>query len=264
MLLTGLIGASVDYSISPGIFDQFFKDFSIAAEYRIFNLRNDEIKDFMDLHLHDSNALGFNVTIPYKSAIIPHIDFLDQSAKEIGAVNCIYKNAGSWVGTNTDYHAFAATLKPIKKGINSVLILGAGGAAKAILYAIQNTFKFNSFIWTRDSRQLDKFTDDSGGVPWDNNKVDLIINCTPVGTIGNNDIFPDMILEKIKSAEVYYDLVYNPSETKLIKMAKENGVKTMNGLPMLLEQASLSANKWFGKKFNHILFGKFREKYSQL
>ena len=264
MLQTGLIGEAVDYSISPEIFKLFFKNSGLEAEYSTYNIRKNDLSAFLETHLHNSNSMGFNVTIPHKTNIIDQIGYLDQVSRDIGAVNCIYKNAGNWIGTNTDYSAFLATFDKFELDIKSALILGIGGAARAIFFALEKKLGIDTFVWARNKIMLSGFTEDLGGSNWTGQKIDLVVNCTPVGTKGNADKIPELFYNIIKSAKVYYDLVYNPSETDLLSYAKKQGLETINGLPMLILQASLSAEKWFGTKFNDKMVKHYYEKYSAL
>lgn len=264
MLLTGLIGGAVDYSYSPEIFKIFFEQSGLEADYLAYNIKKNEIAAFLEKHLHNSNFLGFNVTNPLKTRIIDHIEYLDQVSREIGAVNCIYKNAGNWIGTNTDYSAFLSTLDNIESDIRSALILGIGGAARATFFALTKKMGINTFVWARNKNTLSRFTENLGGNKWTGQKIDLVVNCTPIGTKGNTDIIPELFYNIIKSAKVYYDLVYNPPATDLFRYAKKYGIETINGLPMLIMQASLSAEKWFATKFNDKLVKQYYEKYSSI
>lgn len=222
----------------------------MAAEYSIVDIKEKQIKEFLKEKLEDPAAIGYNVTIPYKEKIIPLLDFTDQAANDIGAVNCIYKNAGNWIGTNTDYKAFTAPLLGYREKIGKVLLLGIGGAARAVHFALKDILGADIYIWARNEAKLISFLADLDGKFWRGEKVDLIVNCTPIGTKGNIQTLPDKILSAISSSKICYDLVYNPPQTAFLEEAKKEGRIAINGLSMLLNQASFTSLFWFGKKMN--------------
>ncbi len=237
----GLIGKNIDYSFSRTYFNQKFSSEKIEAIYKNFDLAH--IAEFPVLLSENNNISGFNVTIPYKEAIIPYLDEVDPTAKEIGAVNTIkVKENGKLIGYNTDYFGFTEALKPyLKAHHKKALILGTGGASKAISYALQ---KFG-VEFTYVSR-----TKSSGNFVYSELTLDiikshnLIINTTPLGTSPNIEQNPPIPTQFLTSKHLVFDLIYNPSHTKLMKLALDQNAKVTNGLAMLEFQAEKAWEIW--------------------
>jgi len=238
----GLIGRNISYSFSKKFFENKFqklmlKDFS----YDIFDLT--EIAEVENL-FSKPGLLGFNVTIPYKEKIIDYLDELSEEAKKIGAVNCVLIENGKKTGYNTDAFGFEKTLLLHKKTHqNSALILGNGGAAKAVKYALDKN-GISSKIISRNSEinfeNLDKET-------VENHKI--IVQCTPVGTFPDVDACLDFPFDGITKDHLIIDLIYNPNYTQFILKASEKGAKTVNGYYMLEQQAEKAWEIWnFQKK----------------
>jgi len=238
----GLIGRNISYSFSKKFFENKFqklmlKDFS----YDIFDLK--EIEEVENL-FSKPGLLGFNVTIPYKEKIINYLDELSDEAKKIGAVNCVLIQNGKKTGYNTDAVGFEKTLLLHRKPHqNSALILGNGGAAKAVKYALDKN-GISSKIISRNSEinfeNLDKET-------VENHKI--IIQCTPVGTFPNVDDCLNFPFDGITKDHLVIDLIYNPNYTQFIINASEKGAKTVNGYYMLEQQAEKAWEIWnFQKK----------------
>lgn len=256
MIQAGLIGQNIGYSYSPFIFNTYFSETNMAAEYSIVDIKESQIKDFLKEKLDDPAAVGFSVTIPFKEKVIPLLDSIDQAANDIGAVNCIYKNAGNWIGTNTDYKAFTVPLLEYKEKIGSALILGIGGAAKAVQFALKEIIDGEIYLWARNEEKLNSFLIEHDGKNWLGEEVDLIVNCTPIGTKGNLHTIPDKILSLISTCKICYDLVYNPPKTVFLEEAIKNGRISINGLPMLINQAAFSFSFWFRKRMKQQLLNK--------
>jgi len=251
MKKAGLIGVSLGHSYSGRLFRHFFAESLIEGEYRLFELNTSEIRDFLAKKKDDPEFMGFNVTIPHKKAIMEHLDSVDEAAKEIGAVNCVYKRDGFWIGTNTDFRGFLTVLlEKFNNSFNDVLILGTGGAASAVAYALKKAETEHVYAWSR-KKQSEIFDRSNLNIlPWDGAICEMIVNCTPIGTTGFQDDFPKSIYESIQNSKFYWDLVYNPQKTKMMLYSEAAGIGCVNGLGMLLEQASLSAEYWFGKSFS--------------
>lgn len=250
MIQTGLIGQNIGYSYSPLIFNTYYRKTNIAAVHSIVDIKENQIIDFLKEKLNDPSSIGYNVTIPYKEKIIPLLDFTDQAANDIGAVNCIYKNAGNWIGTNTDYKAFTVTLLEHKEKIGNALLLGTGGAAKAVHFALKEIINGEIFIWARNEAKLISFLTEHDGKKWLGERADLIVNCTPIGTKGNLHSLPDKIYSAITNSKICYDLVYNPPQTVFLEEAIKKGMTAINGLPMLINQAAFSFSFWYRKKMD--------------
>tara|TARA_B100001063_G_scaffold17681_1_gene13615 strand:- start:423 stop:1154 length:732 start_codon:yes stop_codon:yes gene_type:complete len=232
----GLIGKNIDYSFSVKYFGQKFNDEKIIdSEYVNFDLR--EIEDFNNLEILKIN--GLNVTIPYKEKIITYLDEVDKAASIIGAVNTIAKKDNKLIGYNTDYIGF---IESFKNNLNfkNALILGTGGASKAIQYAL-NIKNINFDIGSRKNNK--KY------ISYDliNKKIkdyDLIINTTPLGTFPDVSKKPKINYKLINANHFCYDLIYNPEKTSFLKECERKGARIMNGLEMLKSQAEESWIIW--------------------
>jgi len=232
----GLIGKNIDYSFSVKYFSQKFNDEKIIdSEYLNFDLR--EIEDFNNLEILKIN--GLNVTIPYKEKIITYLDEVDKAANKIGAVNTIAKKDNKLIGYNTDYIGF---IESFKNNLNfkNALILGTGGASKAIQYAL-NIKNINFDIGSRKNNK--KY------ISYDliNEKIkdyDLIINTTPLGTFPDVSKKPKINYNLINENHFCYDLIYNPEKTSFLKECERKGARIMNGLEMLKSQAEESWIIW--------------------
>lgn len=247
----GLIGKDIGYSFSRSFFKAKFQKESIAASYANFDCKNiAAVKQILD----NKNIKGFNVTIPYKEQVIPLLDMLDEDARTIGAVNTIKRMPdGSLKGYNTDFVGFRESLYNSPEGILlkgalsenttplNALVLGTGGASKAIMYALTNMGVRCQYVSRKRSNTAITYDDIDEELitnTW------LIVNCTPLGTFPDIDQSPDIPFDFISLSHVAYDLIYNPSETVFLKKAKAQGATTFNGLPMLEGQALASWDIW--------------------
>ena len=237
----GIIGKSLNHSFSPQYFNNFFEELGIAEEYRAFPL--DKVADFPGLLLDNPNLKGLNVTIPYKESIISFLNELDQDARAIGAVNCIKIENGKLKGFNTDFLGFAQTLKPFLKLQNhqNALILGTGGASKAVAYALQSlniSYHFISRIKKENSFSYDELTDEII------KKHTLIINTTPLGTVPEIESCPEIPYNYLTKNHLLYDLIYNPAQSQFLKNGAQQGATIKNGYDMLIAQAQASWAIW--------------------
>lgn len=239
----GLLGKNISYSFSKAYFKKKFEDEGIHdVSYENFDLN--DISYFPALIKNTTGLKGMNVTIPYKEAVMPFLDKLNKKAEEIGAVNTIKitKN-NKLVGYNTDCYGFKKSLKPVLKPHHkNALILGTGGASKAVAYSLKTlniTFKYVS-------RQA-KTGVDLTYADLTNDVIkqhQLVINCTPLGTFPNVDNCPDIPYYAITKDHILYDLIYNPEETKFLKLGKQQLATTVNGLNMLKFQAEKAWRIW--------------------
>ena len=243
----GLLGRDIDYSFSKGFFGEKF-----AREHRsdtYVNLDFPSIEDFMLWFKTQNELQGFNVTIPYKEAIIPYLDTIDPVAKTIGAVNTVViqtdkASKPSLKGYNTDYSGFSQSLQQWGiSGPKRALILGTGGAAKAVAYALKSM----DFEILQLSRNPNINTQKNGEQPesihYTELKIEqlkdysLIVNCTPLGTFPNIEQAPDLPYHALGKDHFLYDLIYNPEETEFLKRGRTAGAKIKNGRQMLEFQA---------------------------
>ncbi len=237
----GLIGYPLSHSFSWKYFNEKFKRENIKnAEYKNFEIPN--INELHEVIKNNPKLQGFNVTIPYKESIIPLLDHLDDTAKEIGAVNCVklIYNADKpkLIGYNTDYYGFSVSLKQLVEGKEkTALIFGSGGASKAVKYSLRNldiNYKIVSRQLQNKSENTIKYEDIS---PKLISETDILINTTPLGMFPNIDNAVDIPYEYIKNKSIAFDLIYNPLKTLFLKKAEENGAIICNGLKMLELQA---------------------------
>ncbi len=233
----GIIGKNISYSFSKKYFENKFrilmlKDYS----YEIFDLNDiSEVENVFEIH----NLIGLNVTIPYKEKIIPYLDELSDEARKIGAVNCITILNGIKKGFNTDVAGFEKTLLLHKKNFHtSALILGNGGAAKAVQFVLDKHAIPYKTVARNTEINFNNLTKENVAENL------LIVQCTPVGTFPNVEDCLYFPFDGITEKHLIIDLIYNPGETKFIKNAAEKGAKTVNGFYMLEQQAEKNWEIW--------------------
>lgn len=238
----GLIGRHISYSFSKGYFSEKFSTENLDFSYENFDLES--IEDFQRILDDNNDIVGFNVTIPYKEAIIPYLDRLSKTAKNIGAVNTIaYTKKGKLKGYNTDFYGFTESLLPfMTKDHKRALILGTGGASKAISYALKK-LKIKHHYVSRQKSDGIKYTYDTL-TPEDIRSYDIIINCTPLGTYPEVNNCPPIPYDGVSDKHLLYDLIYNPEETKFLRIGKAQGAQICNGHNMLIQQAEKAWEIW--------------------
>ena len=237
----GLLGKNIDYSFSRGYFKDKFKTNKLDCTYNNFDLET--IEDFESLKTSETELSGLNVTIPYKQAVLPYLDAIDSEAQEIGAVNTIKIENGKLTGYNTDHFGFENSLKPhLKSHHKKALILGTGGASKAVAFALKNLDIHFEYV-SRTASSAVKYTYESLAAEGIED-YQIIINCTPLGTFPDITICPAIPYEQITSDHLLFDLIYNPEETLFLKNGKAKNATTLNGLEMLRLQAEKSWEIW--------------------
>lgn len=240
----GLIGKTLSHSWSQRWFEDMFEREGITyARYRLYEMSDlDHLREW----IADNDIRGFNVTIPYKQAVIPHLDRLDEAAQAIGAVNCVEVTDGQLIGHNTDAPAFLATLQPLLQPYHTAaLLLGTGGAAKAVGYALRQ-LGIDYRLVSRTPEQHANAISYLDAAHLAASHL-LIINATPVGTFPNVDDTPWPYPHLLGCRHLCYDLVYNPSPTRFLREAAAAGARTIGGLAMLERQALLSWTLWENK-----------------
>ncbi|MBU2928964.1 shikimate dehydrogenase family protein [Winogradskyella psychrotolerans] len=238
----GLVGKDISYSFSRGYFKEKFESENSPHSYVNFDLQSiDELKAIID---NTSNLKGLNVTIPYKEQVIPLLDKLNKQADKIGAVNTIrFTKKNKIIGYNTDFYGFKNSLKPhLKSHHKKALILGTGGASKAIAYALKKLkIKYDFVSRSQKENVTYLYTDLTSDII---SQYTIIINCTPIGTFPNVNQCPDIPYDAITSKHILYDLIYNPEQTKFLLCGELKGATTINGLEMLRLQAEKSWEIW--------------------
>ena len=236
----GLIGKNIDYSFSKKYFSEKFKKENLDCTYSNFDIENISLIESI---LQKNGISGYNVTIPYKQEIIKFLDEIDEVAKAIGAVNTIKKIDNKNIGFNTDCIGFEKSLIPLieNKKPDSALILGGGGASKAVKYVLKK-LKINYSTVSRKEGKSEFIYENINDVII--NRFKMIINCSPVGTFPNINKCPNIPYKHLTKEHVLYDLVYNPIESLFLRRGRELGCKTKNGLEMLEIQANESWRIW--------------------
>ncbi len=240
MNIYGLLGKNIGYSFSRNYFSKRFEKDNAACEYQNFDIPS--IEELPSV-LAAQDIKGMNVTIPYKQAVIPYLDTLDPVAAEIGAVNVVkFDTNNRLIGYNSDYYGFSESLKPLlTDGVKKALILGTGGASKAIAYALdQLGIAYQYVSRTPAAHQISYEALDAAMIE----SHQLIINCTPLGTHPNIAQCPPIAYDHLTADHILYDLIYNPEETTFMKHGKAQGATVINGLQMLILQAEKSWEIW--------------------
>jgi shikimate dehydrogenase len=239
----GLLGKEISYSFSRGYFTQKFADLKLKKNLYV-NFDIPQIDHFNSIIKEEENLKGMNVTIPYKQEVIPFLDKIDKTAKKIGAVNTIkITKRGNLKGYNTDVFGFENSIKPLlKKHHKNALILGTGGASKAVAYALKkNKIKFKFVSRTPLKKNQISYANLSEKVL---KKHTVIINCSPIGTSPEIAKSPNIPYQFLTENHLLFDLIYNPAVTTFLSKGKEKGAAIKNGLEMLELQAEESWRIW--------------------
>ena len=242
--LYGLLGYPLVHSFSQNYFNQKFESENIDAEY--INFEIPDVGMLMEVVAENENLNGVNVTIPYKEQVIPFLDEIDPAASEVGAVNVIKfirgKDGLRLKGYNSDIIGFTDSIKSLLKPHHqSALVLGTGGAAKAVSYSLRKLGLEVQLVSRRKSANTLVYEELTKN-DLKNHKV--IVNTTPLGMYPNVDTCPDIPYRYLTSQHLCYDLIYNPDETLFLKNSRLAGAQVKNGLEMLLLQAFASYSIW--------------------
>lgn len=240
----GLLGKKLSHSFSSTYFNTKFRENNIPASYQNFELEHlDALPELIAEHPH---LRGLNVTIPFKTEIIPFLHTLDPVSEQVGAVNTVSIWNGRLHGFNTDVSGFRDALAefyPDKPG-GRALILGSGGAAKAVRYALEHYYFFDEIQNASRSKpggnHISYFDLQEEGL----GKWDLIINATPLGMFPDSNSIPDLPYATLKAGTCLFDLVYNPETTLFMKEGLKRGCKVSNGMEMLIMQAEAAWEIW--------------------
>jgi shikimate dehydrogenase len=238
----GLIGKNISYSFSKKYFsEKFINNHFHNCEYENYDIKN--IKEITEIINKTKGLVGLNVTIPYKESILPFLDKISKNAKKIGAVNCISISKNKKIkGYNTDFYGFKKSLKPLLKNHHKkALILGTGGASKAVAFALKKLNIEFDFVSRKPSEYEIGYNEINTAIF---NEYQIIINTTPLGTFPNITEFPKLDYALFTSKHIAFDLVYNPEESAFLKKARKAGAITKNGQEMLINQAEKAWLIW--------------------
>lgn len=240
----GLVGKNIAYSFSRNYFAEKFDQLQLTdCNYRNFDLQ--EIQEFAPIFKeHKENLVGLNVTIPYKEMVAAYLDEIDEDAANIGAINTIkIDKDGKRKGFNTDVYGFSNSIKPFIKPIHKkALILGTGGASKAVAYAFKKMnieYVFVSRV-PKDTQQISYESLNEKII----SETHIIVNCSPIGTSPDIHLCPSIPYEFLSENHLLFDLIYNPDETTFLRKGKEKGAAIKNGYEMLELQAEKSWEIW--------------------
>ena len=230
----GIIGYPLQHSFSARYFSQKFAREGIDAEYSLYPM--EDLKSQIEELLNRLD--GFNVTMPYKQAIIPYLDALDETAKAVGAVNVVHQR----VGYNTDCIGFMESIRPLLRANDQkALVLGTGGASKAVCYGLQQLGLTPTLV-SRTKREgvltYAELTEEVMAA------YTVIVNCTPLGMYPQIDHCPEIPYEYLSARHLLFDCVYNPEETLFLRKGAAQGAKTQNGIEMLYGQAKAAWKIW--------------------
>ncbi len=267
--LFGIFGYPLSHTLSPAMQEAGLRHYGRKDSYLVFELSLENFRKTMK-SLGSILLDGFNVTVPYKQTVIPYLDGVTEKARWIGAVNTVYRTKGKWLGTNTDADGFVRSLKEdgrFRPKGKTVLLLGAGGASRAVSYGLAREGAKRIFVTdvceekaeevTRHFRPIFPRTDfvKIGESPVRLKEVlrgaDLVINATTVGLKpADPPVIPEAWIPAAKKNKriFFYDLIYHPSRTALLRAAARKGHRTSNGLGMLLYQGASAFECWTGEK----------------
>ncbi len=261
--IVGIIGYPVSHSISPQMHNAAFENLGLNFEYVPFEVKPEDLKKVLD-GLRGEGIIGFNVTIPHKEEIIPYLDEVTKLPRIIGAVNTVKNENGKLVGYNTDGPGFIESLREdagVEVAEKEIVVLGAGGAAKAVVVSLAEEEAKNIFVTDiikEKAENLAKYVDslfktEVRAVPHRSKELlakikeaDILINATPIGMKGKENECPIDENVEFKTGCLVFDLIYNPPETKLMKISKSKGANVINGLGMLVRQGALAFSIFTG------------------
>lgn len=243
MKVFGLIGYPLTHSFSKKYFTEKFEKLGLTdCSYKLFPI--EQIEDLPQLIANNPNLVGLNVTIPYKEAVLPYLTGLDETAKAVGAVNTILIKEDELTGYNTDVIGFSQSIKPLLHPQHErALIMGTGGAAKAVAHVLKG-LGIQYYFVSREKKNLPNCLTYAELNQAVFNACKMVINTTPVGMYPNTDNAPALPYEFFTAEHSAYDLVYNPTDTRFMQLAAQQGAHAVNGLNMLYSQAEAAWKVW--------------------
>jgi len=251
-----VIGDPVLHSLSPTIYNAAFEHDQVNWSYSAVNITGGQVSDALE-EMRQSEVGGLSVTMPHKEIVANLVDETTRHAERLGAVNCVSKNGSTLVGHNTDGEGFIKAIEAETKERTegkSYLVIGAGGAAKAVTLALGEAGASEVIVSSRNASKSRKAASLAGQVGRSGSLseaegVDVIINATPIGMrgAGNEDQLP-LPVEAMHKGQIIVDLIYHPLQTEFLKNASRIGARTMNGIGMLIHQAALQYTLWTNKE----------------
>ena len=255
--LYGVIGDPIAHSMSPAMHNDAFQNYELNATYVPFHVKPENLQDAVK-GFKAINLSGLSITVPHKTAIMPFLDEIDPLAEAIGAVNTIVNDGGRFIGYNTDGLGYLKGIKQVVPSFteSKMLLIGAGGAARAIYFTMAQAGLKNIDVANRTLSQSEFLV---GNCPYPKNsevlslndaqnqlsKYDIIVQTTSIGMHPNVDSSP-ISVDYLKPTAFVSDIIYTPLETKLLRDAKQKGARIQNGLPMFAYQGALQFEMWTG------------------
>ena len=249
-----VIGNPIEHSLSPILHNWVFKTLNIQSKYDKIRVTEEELSEII-LKIRNDKLDGINVTIPHKENILEFLDEINTRAETIGSVNCIIKSNARIIGNNTDWYGFSLALKTNKIDVSDkeVIVLGAGGTGKSILYSLKQ-LSVKKIILLNRNIQKARVLQDEIIISYSLENTEsvikndsIIINTTPIGMQSNQS---PIELGLIHKNQILIDVIYNPLETAFLKLGNKIGAKTLNGLDMFIHQALASLDLWFGESLS--------------
>lgn len=242
----GVLGKKLSHSFSRNYFEKKFEELDLN-DHQYLNFEFENLKDFFSMLKENKKIKGFNITNPYKEEILPFLDEISEETKLIGAVNCVLVTDGKTKGYNTDAYGFAQSIKPFLEPVHErALVLGTGGAAKAVAYALKKVGVEVFFVTSMMHKKKEKTFLYSEIGEQHMRSFKLIVNATPLGMFPEMEKYPELPYEYIGKEHLCYDLIYNPYATLFLKKCEAGGATIMNGLSMLHLQAEKAWEIWKG------------------
>ena len=232
----GIIGFPLIHSFSAKYFNEKFKREQIDAEYSLYPIQEESLRSKVESLLDTLD--GMNVTMPYKQAIIPYLERLDETAKAVGAVNVIHKR----VGYNTDCLGFIDSIRPLlRESDKKALVLGTGGASKAVCYGLRTLGVIPTLVSRTPKEGMLGYEDLTAEVM---EEYTVIVNCTPLGMAPEENTYPPIPYEMLSARHLLFDCVYNPEVTLFLQKGRAQGAVIRNGMEMLYGQAKAAWKIW--------------------
>lgn len=264
----GILGEKLGHTLSPEIHADLLKQQNLTGIYEVYEMSRDEVSQVLDM-MKEKHITGMNVTIPYKTTLCQMVDVLDDRAKEIGAVNTILMKDNISYGYNTDYIGVISMFQ--KAGVEltgkQIVILGSGGASKALIYGFHLEDASVITIAARNKEARDELKKQFPYIRVcgldDIPSGDIIINTTPVGMFPHAGVSP-VDASVIRRFKIASDIVYNPLITEFLHIAREEGLQIVTGLMMLVDQAIGSEEIWLGKKLDYNMGNRIHEELAKL